>query len=643
MSAAPLPPSLSVRILGGGRDIGRSCLLLSLGTCRVLLDCGAHPGFADARRRFPDLASLPPLDAVVITHFHLDHAGALPLLRALQRRGDGGGAPPPVLMTKPTRGLAALMLRDFFETSEAREQEMPFGDEDVREALDAVVEVGVGEVWRLGGLSVEAYYAGHVLGAVMFRVSVRGAGCVVYSGDYTAGPDVLLGGADVPVVRERVDVFITETTYCSTIRKASRKGSESELVKAVVSALRDGGKVLIPVSALGRAQEIIAVLAPLWTDDDGGADDGGSLCHVPVYVAAGLMKRASAVYDESAADWCCGAARDASTLRMPQLREFRRGRDWDDVTAEGPMVMFATPGNLTSGVSQDVFRAWCGDPRNVVVVPGFCFSSSLAARLRDDGGGALDVRCRLVNMSLAAHADARGILRTVRRLRPRAVILVHGEESKIAAFEPRLRKALEGQVRVFAPANGDTVELAPTAVRTVRRKRRRFSDAPGKGDGGSEDVKTADAAGVEARPGGDHGGCEAGATGCAPPVSGQERIFNAFVADNVDEDWRQAIEQYRSGAGDRSMRKIEAGLAKIPVEEGVSFMARLYADLIPDVERLEGSSIDFIYKDSVTVRHDGQKSVVEATWDDRTKAAEGNDVISALEACCEIPQELERD
>jgi Cft2 family RNA processing exonuclease len=91
------------------------------------------------------------------------------------------------------------------------------------------------------------------------------------------------------------------------------------------------------------------------------------------------------------------------------------------------MVMFATPGNLSTGVSLDILRVWCGDARNVVVVPGYCFANTLAARLQEgcDSGEGMDIRCTLLNMSFSAHADARGITRTIRRLKPRAVMLVH--------------------------------------------------------------------------------------------------------------------------------------------------------------------------------------------------------------------------
>jgi integrator complex subunit 11 len=648
----PAPAPLSVRVLGGGRDIGRSCLLLTLGDRRVLLDCGAHPAFADARR-FPDLAALPPLDAVLVTHFHLDHAGALPLLRRLQRdaapAGPVGGVVtppsfPPVVMTRPTRALTQLMLRDFYDTSAARRQALPFSDADVRDALDCVAEIELDAPYSPPGapdLRVSAFYAGHVLGAVMFRVAVRGVGCVVYSGDYTTSPDALLRAADVPVPAEPVDLFITEATYCSTIRKAPRSAAESELVSVVVRALHARGKVLIPVSALGRAHELIAVLSPLWN----GEDDDLDLSHVPVYVAAGLMSKAAAIYDVHAVDWCCGTAQDPHKLRMPQLREFKRGRDWAHVVEDGPMLMFATPGNLSTGVSLDIFRAWCGEARNVVVVPGFCFSNTLAARLLAGGGGRGggrdgvdgigEIRCRLLNMSLGAHADARGIVRTVRRLSPRAVMLVHGEDSKVAGFEPRLRKALGSGVQVFAPANGDTVDLRKEDLRGTKRRRlaakplaaaREAGDVDG-GEVGDEKIGPAEAA-------------DAG--GRAPGAGRAGRELDAFVEEHVDAPWRALIEQYKRGPGVRARRVLEAGRAQRPVDDGVSVMSRLYADLLPDVARVDGCATDLRYKECVSVTLERGAGVVRLEWEERVSAVEAAVVLYALDAAASPPGSPEK-
>jgi integrator complex subunit 11 len=131
------------------------------------------------------------------------------------------------------------------------------------------------------------------------------------------------------------------------------------------------------------------------------------------------------------------------------------------------MVMFATPGNRSTGVSLGILRVWCGDAHNVFVVPCYCSENTLALPLQAEGdsGEGMDIRCTLLNMSYSAHADARGITRTVRRLNPRAVMLVHGHEENIKAFQPLLREALGASIPIYAPANGTELDL-PTVLQS---------------------------------------------------------------------------------------------------------------------------------------------------------------------------------
>lgn len=581
--------SVTVQVLGGGLDVGRSCFLLTLGRRKILLDCGAHPGFADIERRFPKLASLPQLDLVLITHYHFDHAGALPLLRVVT--SQPGHVHPPIAMTAPTRQLVMLMLQDFFVTSRSRDQFLPFDEYHVNHALDDVAEISLEHVWSpkaAPDVKVTAYYAGHALGAVMFRIQVSGSGSVVYTGDYSLTPDGYFRGAKIPVLESRPHLLITECTYCGSVRRSLRTTAESELHQSVLETLRNRGKVLIPVAALGRAQEMLVVLAALWKKE--------CLEHVPVYVSAGLLSKASSIHDSFASQWlrkdmfdfsfepslrrtlatadgcipsiCRGddatdqpspttdvilGESDTARSSGPRIHEFYRSRDWALISKEGPMILLATPGSLSGGISYDVFRVWSRDARNLVVVPGFCFSNSVAGRLlasshSNADGIVEECRCKLINMSLSSHIDARGILRTIRRICPRAVMLVHGEENKIRQFYAVLERVLGGKIMLYSPANGTTVSL---------RSRTRFSSA-------SEcsrrrlmeknDESTSDNLSCKGTPGN-------------PTFTA---ATNSQQASGVAAEWLAAIAQYENGNGVRDKHKREAGHAICPVGDDIS-------------------------------------------------------------------------
>lgn len=461
-------PNITVRVLGSGRDVGRSCILVTLGHRHVLFDCGVHPGLANPRDRFPDVASLPALDAVVVTHFHLDHAGALPLLHS---QTSFNPANTPTVMTAPTKELCRLMLSDFVSTSAARKQYCPFGERDIAAMLQNVTTVELAQPFRpenADDIEIVASYAGHVLGAVMYSVTVDGVGACIFSGDFSMGAGKVLRGADIPVPEHRPDVFITEATYCGTVRRSGRNDAEAQFCQAILSTIAARGKVLVPVSALGHAHELVAALRSLW--------NRAELGHVPVYAVTGLLARASAVYQQFAGTWCstfveqekprAGEHDQHHHKRTLVLKEFSKARDWNAVTGDGPMVVFATPGNLSTGLSFDLFRQWCGDSRNTVIVPGYCFGNTLAASVLSrsklgSGHHVGDVKCRLVNMSFSGHADAVGITRAIRRLQPRKVVLVHGDAAKIVQFQGRLQTALGRHVQVHAPANGESIVVPP--------------------------------------------------------------------------------------------------------------------------------------------------------------------------------------
>eukprot|EP00762_Andalucia_godoyi_P001192 ANDGO_01937.mRNA.1 Integrator complex subunit 11 homolog len=444
--------------LGAGQDVGRSCVVVTVGRKNIMFDCGMHMMYTDARR-FPDFRFLTRgdsrtmndvLDAVIITHFHLDHSGALPELT--ERFGFTG----PVYMTLPTRAIAPILLEDFRKIAVGRRDEEGFyTSEDIAKCMDRVIPLGINQtVYLDDDTEIRTFYAGHVIGASMFYVK-SGGESVVYSGDYNTTADRHLGSCKVD--RVHPDLLITETTYCTTIRDLKRN-REMEFLNDVLKCVTEQrGKVLIPVFALGRAQELCVLLESFW--------DRMGLT-IPIYFSAGMVEKAGSYY-QLFINWTNEAVKRSfeqqnNVFNFKHITSF----DMECLDREEPCVILASPGMLHAGTSLKVFKRIATDARNLVIFPGYCVKGTVGYKVLNvdetkkveiDKKTSLSVECRVDYMSFSAHADAAGIMRVISQMRPKGVLLVHGEKEKMAIFQKRVED--EVGVPCWYPANGVTVEI----------------------------------------------------------------------------------------------------------------------------------------------------------------------------------------
>mmetsp|Transcript_4763 Transcript_4763/g.9038 ORF Transcript_4763/g.9038 Transcript_4763/m.9038 type:complete len:660 (-) Transcript_4763:272-2251(-) len=443
--------------LGAGQDVGRSCVLVTLGGKRIMFDCGIHMGYTDTRR-FPDFRYISrsgrytqAIDAVIITHFHLDHCGALPYFTEVQ------GYRGPVFMTYPTKALVPLMLEDFRKVVVDRLGEAEhFSATHIKSCMRKVTAVDLMQTYKVDDeLEIRAYYAGHVLGAAMFYAKVGDevfGPSVLYTGDYNMTPDRHLGAARVE--RCRPDVLITESTYATTIRD-SKRSRERDFLQQVHECITAGGKVLIPVFALGRAQELAILIEEYWERTG---------LTVPVYFSAGLTSKAN-VYYKLLVSWTNQVVKDMH--QKHNVFDFRHVQPFDRSYIEkpGPCVLFASPGMLHTGMSLDVFKQWCHVERNMVILPGYCVPGTVGNKLIAGHRGPLqidqrctvDVQCKVAHLSFSAHADAKGIMQMIREAAPRNVLLVHGEASKMEFLKAKIIRTLG--VPCYNPANMETVAI----------------------------------------------------------------------------------------------------------------------------------------------------------------------------------------
>ncbi|KAL5013863.1 hypothetical protein ScPMuIL_008133 [Solemya velum] len=441
---------IKVTPLGAGQDVGRSCILLTIGGKNIMLDCGMHMGYND-ERRFPDFTYITKtekltehLDCVIISHFHLDHCGALPYMSEMV------GYDGPIYMTIPTKAICPILLEDYRKiTVERKGEQNFFTSEMIKTCMKKVVPVTLHQTLQVDDeLEIKAYYAGHVLGAAMFHVKV-GQQSFLYTGDYNMTPDRHLGAAWVDKCRP--DLLISESTYATTIRD-SKRCRERDFLKKVHDCVEKGGKVLIPVFALGRAQELCILLETYW--------DRMNL-KVPIYFSLGLTEKANHYY-KLFVTWTSQKIKETFVQR--NMFEFKHIKAFDRAYIEnpGPMVVFATPGMLHAGLSLQIFKKWASHDLNMVIMPGYCVAGTVGhkilngvRRLEMENKQVIDVKMSVQYMSFSAHADAKGIMQLISQCEPRNVLLVHGEAAKMDFLKNKIKQ--EFKIDCYMPANGETV------------------------------------------------------------------------------------------------------------------------------------------------------------------------------------------
>lgn len=302
-------------------------------------------------------------------------------------------------------------------------------------------------------LEIKAYYAGHVLGAAMFHIKV-GQQSVVYTGDYNMTPDRHLGAAWIDKCRP--DLLITESTYATTIRD-SKRCRERDFLKKVHDCVEKGGKVLIPVFALGRAQELCILLESYWDRMN---------IKVPIYFSLGLTEKANHYY-KLFITWT--SQKIKKTFVQRNMFEFKHIKPFDRAFIDnpGPMVVFATPGMLHAGLSLQIFKKWAPNELNMVIMPGYCVAGTVghkilngARKLELENKQILDVKLSVQYMSFSAHADAKGIMQLISQCEPRNVMLVHGEAAKMDFLKNKIQQ--EFGIDCYKPANGESVTIETT-------------------------------------------------------------------------------------------------------------------------------------------------------------------------------------
>lgn len=437
----------------GGTQVGASCYLYELGRTRLLIDCGVQPGLLGAE-------SLPRLelfrdhrpDALVITHAHSDHIGALAVVKLLL-------PDLPVYMTEATARITLPMLLDAAKVAQRNGSPM-FNERDVVKALQQVTTFAPDSPFEIGEVTLTPRVSGHIVGAVGLLLEHRSGFRVWHTADFNTVATPTTDAAYLPPVPEEVDVVVSETTY-GNLELPSRKKQNGDFIAQVKKVLGEGGRVLVPTFALGRAQDVLLTLTR-------------QLPGTPVYLD-GLTREITRLFASMPEHLPEGVQNQLTNGTNPflgpqvTLVEDRSEREHIIHNPE-PAVVLASSGMLSQGVSPLYAKHVLQEPRSAVLIVGYQDAESAGRRLlegRDElmlNGEAITVSSHVERFYLSAHADRLGISQHLSRYPSERLILTHGEGGAREAIFDLFHK----ERHVDRPRVGEWVDLAGET--RVRRK-----------------------------------------------------------------------------------------------------------------------------------------------------------------------------
>ncbi len=454
-----------VTALGGCREVGRSCFMLSTPETKVLIDCGVNVGSDDNGTPYlyiPEVTPISQIDAVVLTHAHLDHSGLIPLLYKYGFEG-------PVYCTPPTRDLMALLQLDFIDVAAKEGKTIPYESSMIRETLKHTITLNYGDVTDIApDMKLTLHNAGHILGSSVVHFHVGdGLYNIAFSGDYKYEKTRLFD----PAVNSfpRIETIITESTYGgSKDIQPSRREAENRLKDIVKETIARGGTVLIPAFAVGRSQEVMLVLEEIIRK--GFIDN-----NIPVYLD-GMIWEATAIHT-TYPEYLNSDLKNlifhkgmnpflADCFEQVDSVEKRK----DILTNPRPGVILATSGMLNGGPIMEYLRAYGPDEKNSLVFVGYQAEGTMGRRLQK-GWSEIPVysngKSDIIKINLqvqtvdgfSGHSDRRQLMDYIKKMKPRPehVLTEHGDEKSCLDLASSIYRKYRIETR--APMNLETIRL----------------------------------------------------------------------------------------------------------------------------------------------------------------------------------------
>ena len=451
--------------LGGFHEVGRSAMLVETEESCVLMDCGISAGADRPIYAFPRIDSdefdIDKLDAVIISHAHLDHCGFVPFL---YKYGYDG----PVYCSEPTAVLMTLLQLDYLDIFGKEGGHPPYDQKDVREVVMHTIPVKYGVVTDVApDIKLTLHNAGHIIGSSIVHLHIgEGLTNVIFTGDFKFGRTMLLEPAVCSF--PRAETLIMESTYGGPDDVMSdRETVEGKLARIVNETAERGGKILIPTLAVGRAQEIMLVLNAYMKNKQ--------IKELPIFIE-GMISEATAIHT-AYPEYLARDLReqilykDINPFQSDYFTNVDHPSEREKIAAGPPCIILATSGMMEGGPAIDYFRYLASDEKNSLIFVSYQVEGTLGNRLKNGArevslmGRNGKVEALKVNLHVesvegfSGHSDRNQLFAFLKRVSPRPsrVILGHGERRKTDLFAHQISRILK--MRTTAPDNLEKLRL----------------------------------------------------------------------------------------------------------------------------------------------------------------------------------------
>ncbi len=424
---------LKITHWGGASRIGNSCHLIEYKGAKILLDCGSSYSSPNSQILPLNEKIIRELDAVILTHAHLDHTGNIPLLAKLGFEG-------PIYSTHPTRDLTRILLLDAYKLGAGKKS--MFGLKEINSSLNLMTPLFYKEAKEVGPLTFRFLDAGHILGSAIVQLKLDSFE-MIYMSDFSDVKDNHLNKVDISGVK-KPEIVVSESTYGDKNFK-SRKEREKEIIDSSLQIIKEGGSVLIPSFAVGRIQELMLIFERNYTKFQGNC---------PIYFCAGLSRKALQIYKNYTA-WMNKSIQNIVTTTRKNPFDFKNIKlieSPNQIDLSEPAVYLAASGMLTGGFSSFLAIELIPDKRNLLIFPGYCADNTPAYEILNGSKEVelydflekrrkkVKVKCGIKQINLSAHADQRGLITTLKKMKPKITCLVHGNRPAKEALKEKIKK-----------------------------------------------------------------------------------------------------------------------------------------------------------------------------------------------------------